>query len=88
MTPAQPRLGECVIELMHHFAVVTADFELLGVFTYEKLNWLPGDIVPQGGASLRVASSGSRGMAGSRRARVALEFSGVRGKGSTGVPSR
>ena len=38
---------------MHHFALVTVDYELLGVFTYEKLNW-PGDIVPQGASSLRV----------------------------------
>ena len=38
---------------MHHFALVTVDYELVGVFTNEKLNWLPGDIVPQGASSLR-----------------------------------
>jgi hypothetical protein len=39
---------------MHHFTLVTTDNEVVGVFTYVKCDWKPGDIIPQGSASLRV----------------------------------
>jgi predicted metal-dependent peptidase len=39
---------------MHHFTLVTTDNEVVGVFTYAWCDWKPGDIIPQGSASLRV----------------------------------
>lgn len=39
---------------MFHSALVTTDLEVVGVFTYEKRDWLPGDVIKQGIASLRV----------------------------------
>jgi hypothetical protein len=38
---------------MFSFALVTTDNEALGVFAYGKRDWKPGDIIPQGSASLR-----------------------------------
>ena len=42
---------------MHHFALVAVDYELLGVFSYERRDWLPGDVIEQGRASLRVVDA-------------------------------
>jgi hypothetical protein len=39
---------------MFSFALITTDGEALGVFAYAKRDWKPGDIIPQGRASLRV----------------------------------
>jgi len=39
---------------MFSYALVTTDNEALGVFVYAKGDWKPGDIIPQGHASLRV----------------------------------
>ena len=39
---------------MFSFALVTTGSEALGVFAYAKGDWKPGDIIPQGSASLRV----------------------------------
>ncbi len=38
---------------MFHFALVS-DREALGVYSFAKGDWRPGDIIPQGIASLRV----------------------------------
>lgn len=38
---------------MFHFALIS-DSEALGLFAFEKRDWMPGDIIPQGKASLRV----------------------------------
>ena len=39
---------------MFSFALITTDNESLGVFAFAKWDWKPGDIIPQGRASLRV----------------------------------
>ena len=43
-----------MIALGESLRAVTTDLEALGVFAYEKRDWLPGDIIQQGSASLRM----------------------------------
>jgi len=39
---------------MHHFALISTDGDSLGLVAFARGDWLPGDVIPHGGAGLLV----------------------------------